>query len=131
MSPALKPLWKVIALTAVAAILPAQGHCSDVTQATQLGSADLQNTQPVAGTDYVDVENAGTAFNVLANDSDADQDKLTIVAATAQHGAVAFTADGLVAYAADPTRPRADEIKYVLTDGRGGRTMGKVIVTAP
>jgi hypothetical protein len=85
---------------------------------------------PVAVTDYVDLKSAALAFNVLANDTDADEDSLTVIGASAQYGAVAFTPDGLVAYAANPSQPRADEIIYVLSDGRGGRAQGKVIVTA-
>lgn len=121
---------KAIALAALAVHLPAQGHCSDVVEPSQLGGATSKNTMPVAVTDYVDLKSAALAFNVLTNDTDADQDALTVIAASAQYGAVAFTPDGLVAYAANPSQPRADEIIYVLSDGRGGRAQGKVIVTA-
>lgn len=125
---------KAIALAALAVHLSAQGHCSDVVETSQLGSADRsvtsKNSVPLAVTDYVDLKSAALAFNVLANDTDADEDALTVIAASAQYGAVAFTPDGLVAYAANPSQQRADEIIYVLSDGRGGRAQGKVIVTA-
>jgi Bacterial Ig domain len=125
---------KAMALAALAVHLPAKGHCSDVVETSQLGSADRsatsKNSMPVAVTDYIDLKSAALAFNVLANDTDADEDALTVIAASAQYGAVAFTPDGLVAYAANPSQQRADEIIYVLSDGRGGRAQGKVIVTA-
>jgi hypothetical protein len=88
------------------------------------------NAPPVAVTDYVDLTDASTAFNVLANDQDANNDTLTVTEAYAQHGAVAFTADGLVAYVANHKNPRSDEIIYVLADSRGGVAKGKVIVVA-
>ena len=125
---------KAMALAALAVHLPAKGHCSDVVETSQPGSADRsatsKNSLPVAVTDYIDLKSAALAFNVLANDTDADEDALTVIAASAQYGAVAFTPDGLVAYAANPSQQRADEIIYVLSDGRGGRAQGKVIVTA-
>lgn len=120
-----------MSLAALVVTLPTPGQCSDHAQSPPNGSAIVQNAQPIAVTDYVPLKNAAMAFNVLSNDTDADHDTLIVVEATARHGAVAFTADGLVAYAADPAQLRADEINYVLSDGRGGRTMGKVIVTAP
>lgn len=125
---------KTIALAALTVHLSAQGHCSDAGETFQIGSSDRSatsnNSMPVAVTDYIDLKSAALAFNVLANDTDADGDALTVIAASAQYGAVAFTPDGLVAYAANPSQPRADEIIYVLSDGRGGRAQGKVIVTA-
>jgi hypothetical protein len=123
---------KAMALAVLTASLPAHGHSTNTLAASQTfhtdAPSDKMNAQPVAVTDYVDFNEAAQAFNIVANDSDADQDTLTIVEASAQFGAVAFTADGLVAYAANSAQPRADEIHYVLTDGRGGRASGKVIV---
>ena len=88
------------------------------------------NTPPVARVEYVDISSASKAFNVLANDHDADNDALTVIEASAKHGAVAFTEDGLVAYAANPTERLSDEIIYVVADNKGGMAKGKVIVAA-
>lgn len=88
-----------------------------------------KNNNPTATTDYVDFSQAGRAFNVLANDSDVDDNPLTIVEATAKFGAVAFTSDGLVAYAANPGQRRADEIIYVASDGQGGFVQGRVVIS--
>lgn len=126
---------KAMTLMVAAAALPAYGYSSDFVQASppshNVGRTTIENAQPIAVTDYVNLKDAAKAFNVLANDSDPNQDTLTLIEASAQHGAVAFTADGLLAYATDPARPRTDEIKYVLSDGRGGRATGKVIVSIP
>lgn len=125
-------LAKAIALAAFAASLPAHANNPDI---SQIQSRDRQeyiahrtNALPVAVTDFVLLKNAAQAINVLANDTDADHDSLMVIEASAKHGAVAFTADGLVAYAADPAHPLPDEISYVLSDGRGGSATGKVII---
>ena len=125
---------KAMALATFATSLPAYGQVPHVAQTSPSGSAkDLSvtlNTPPVARVDYVDLSSASKAFNVLANDHDADNDALMVIGASAKHGAVAFTADGLVAYAASPTERRSDEIIYVLADNKGGKAQGKVIVAA-
>ncbi|MFN3621092.1 Ig-like domain-containing protein [Sphingorhabdus sp.] len=123
---------QAMALAVLTICLPAQGYSSNINGVSAQGHNDAarddRNSHPVAVTDYVALKNATQAFNILANDTDADKDTLILVEATAQYGAVAFTSDGLVAYAPNSTQPRADEINYVLSDGRGGRANGKVIV---
>ena len=123
-----------MALATFVTSLPAYGQVPNVAQTSPSGSAmdssGTVNTPPVAGVDYVDLSTAAKAFNVLANDHDADNDALTVIEASAKHGAVAFTADGLVAYAANPAEHRSDEIIYVLADNKGGMAKGKVIVVA-
>ncbi len=123
-----------MALAASLTTVPAHSHVPDVAQISQkLGvqsSSDKPNSPPVASVDHVDLVNASTAFNVLGNDYDANDDALTITAAYAKYGAVAFTPDGLVAYAAHETEPRSDEIVYILSDAKGAVTTGKVIISA-
>ena len=125
---------KAIALATFVISFPAASQVPGVVQTAPSSpakdSSGTVNTPPVAGVDYVDLSNASKAFNVLANDHDADNDALTVIQASAKHGAVAFTADGLVAYAANPTERRSDEIIYVLVDSRGGIGKGQVIVNA-
>lgn len=84
------------------------------------------NELPVAAPDVVDLQKSANAFNVLANDSDADGDRLTMVGAIANLGAVAFTPEGLLAYAQNPGSDRPDRITYTVSDGRGGFAEGKV-----
>ena len=124
---------KAMALAVLATSLPAQGHKQDVSQSKPgMGPESLQyngNAPPVAVTDHINLKHAAYGINVLANDADENQDALTVIEATAQFGAVAFTTDGLVAYAADPAQARADTITYVVSDGRGGQAQGSVIVS--
>lgn len=84
------------------------------------------NELPTAAPDLVGLRQSANAFNVLANDSDADGDRLTMVGAIANFGAVAFTPEGLLAYAQNPGPARADKITYIVSDGRGGFAEGKV-----
>ena len=120
-------------LAVLATSLPAHGHGPDAVVATQEQSgkshSDSQNIPPVAVTDYVDMATAKQGFNMLANDTDANRDTLRIIDASAKYGAIAYTADGLVAYAASAAQPLADEIDYTLSDGRGGSAKGKVLIS--
>ena len=86
------------------------------------------NHSPVANADLVSLENSSTAFNVLANDTDEDADRLMIVKASANFGAVAFTTDGLLGYAQNPGPARTDKITYIVSDGSGGSAVGTVKV---
>lgn len=86
------------------------------------------NRSPLANDDIVALDKSSTAFNVLANDTDADGDRLIIIEASAKFGAVAFTTDGLVSYAQTPGPARADKITYVVSDSSGGSSVGTVQV---
>ena len=86
------------------------------------------NHSPVANADVVTLEKSSTAFNVLANDTDADGDRLIIIEASAKFGAVAFTTDGLLGYAQNAGQARADRITYIVNDGSGGSAVGTVEV---
>lgn len=88
-----------------------------------------QNDSPTAESDFVELEKSAKAFNALANDSDRNGDRLFLVDAEAKFGAVAFTADGLVAYAQNPGRPHADKIIYTVSDGRGGLDKGVIVIS--
>lgn len=93
-------------------------------------SSFAANHSPVANADLVALEKSSIAFNVLANDADADGDRLIIVEASAKFGAVAFTADGLLGYAQNPGPAHADKITYIVSDGSGGSAVGTVEVVA-
>lgn len=88
----------------------------------------MKNELPIAITDQVNLTKSSSAFNVLANESDADGDRLTMVAAITDYGAVAFTPEGLLAYAQNPGPARPDNIIYTVSDGRGGFAQGLVKV---
>ena len=94
-------------------------------------NAPVQNDKPVATTDRVDLKSSSIAINTLANDVDANGDRLILVDASARFGAVVFTTDGLLAYAQNPGPARADTITYVVSDDRGGFDQGTVEILAP
>lgn len=104
-------------------IVTTNAPTSSITQ-----SAFVANHGPVANADFVALEKSSTAFNVLANDTDADGDRLIIVEASAKFGAVAFTTDGLLGYAQNPGPARPDRITYIVSDGSGGSAVGIVEV---
>lgn len=100
------------------------------TNCTMSQSSLAANHRPLANADFVALAKSSTAFNVLANDTDSDGDKLIMVDASAKFGAVAFTTDGLLAYAQNPGRARPDTITYIVSDGSGGSAVGIVKVLA-
>ncbi len=122
---------KAITLAAVMANGPAFGRNPASLSGVQVieHKSGYNNIPPVAVTDYVKWARASQAVNVLVNDSDANRDILTVIDASAEFGAVAFTSNGLVAYAANDAQAKAYVIHYVLTDGLGSVAQGKVIVS--
>lgn len=90
------------------------------------GSSVKKNNRPIAKPDLRLLEKSSIAFNALANDVDPDGDRLIMVEALANYGAVAFTPEGLLAYAQETGQLRADRITYRVSDGRGGFGTGTV-----
>jgi hypothetical protein len=91
------------------------------------------NDNPVANPDAATIleDNAGTAIDVLANDSIVPDVKetLTVTAVTqGLHGKVTFTATG-VSYTPELNYNGPDGFTYTITDGNGGSATGKVSVT--
>ena len=98
---------------------------------TPLG--DPGNTAPVANPETYssteDVARVVAAPGVLANDSDADGDALTITgfsASSAQGGTVAVNANGSFTYTPKPNFNGADSFSYTVSDGRGGFATSQV-----
>jgi hypothetical protein len=89
------------------------------------------NNPPVAvGDSATTPSGTPVTLNVLANDSDPDNDPLTVSGATAPaHGAAAVNADNTITYtpAAGYTGP--DSFTYTIGDGRGGTASGAVSIT--
>ena len=90
----------------------------------------LPDTAPVANPDT-----AATAFNtpvtiaVLANDTDADSDPLTIAAAgSGAHGSVQINSDGTLTYTPDTGYIGVDSFGYTIDDGRGGTSSSTVTI---
>ena len=88
------------------------------------------NDPPVATGDTATVaEGATVVVNVLANDSDPEQDTLTITAVTqGTDGAVAISGDS-VTYTQDGSETISDSFTYTITDGNGGSDTATVTIT--
>ena len=86
---------------------------------------------PVARDDAATVAEDGTVrIDLLANDSDAESDPLTVQAlGTAAHGTVALNADGSVQYTPDANFNGADSFSYRAADASGQSNLATVRVT--
>jgi hypothetical protein len=103
-------------------------HCDDVAIAvTEANSAPVA-TDDEAMTD----EGAPVIVDVLANDSDADGDSLTIDSfdeTSAEGGTVTDNGDGKLTYAPPAGFVGTDSFGYAIADGRGGTDTATVKVT--
>jgi len=88
------------------------------------------NTPPVATDDATATdEDAAVAIDVLANDSDADGDALSVLSVTQPaHGAVVNNGDN-VTYTPDANFNGTDGFTCTITDGNGGEDTATVTVT--
>ena len=90
------------------------------------------NRPPVARDDYaVAGYNQPVDVDVLANDSDPDGDRLTVVSFTQpQFGAVSRGPGGTLTYRAPPNYIGYESFTYEVGDGRGGNARATVVVYA-
>jgi outer membrane protein OmpA-like peptidoglycan-associated protein len=101
------------------------------TSTTTLGPRVYLNGAPLAADDAVTVEfeAAASVVDVLANDSDPDNDTLTITAvSTPMHGSAEIGAGG-VSYTPAAGYSGSDSFTYTISDGRGGTATASVNVT--
>jgi len=94
------------------------------------------NTGPVAGDDAASVEaGQSVVIDVLANDTDADGDALTVtgISVGPSHGTVTVNQDGTLSYVAADGYAGDDVFTYQISDGNGGVSEATVTVsvTAP
>ncbi len=75
------------------------------------------NAPDAIGETATTTEDTSVNIDLLANDSDADGDGLTIKSAVAEFGSVVIEPNGTVTYAADTNYSGSDIIRYVVTDG--------------
>jgi hypothetical protein len=96
-----------------------------------VGVTAAGNTAPVCSDDTASTEeDAAVVIDVLANDTDADSDPLTVAAFDgASHGTVSSTAGGALVYLPDADFNGSDSFTYLVGDGRGGTALGVVSVT--
>ncbi|NTS75633.1 tandem-95 repeat protein [Catenovulum sp. SM1970] len=74
-------------------------------------------------------EDVSIDIDVLANDTDIDEDVLTISSAQAVNGSVVINDDNTITYTPNENYNGEDQITYVVSDGNGGEVEGSVSVT--
>ena len=94
-------------------------------------SVVLVNQPPVAVDDTASApEDATTAINVAANDTDADGGPLTVVSVTApSHGTATIAVDNTVSYTPAANYNGPDSFTYTIADSIGATDVGAVSVT--
>ena len=112
-------------------VIDGQGGSVTGTVSVTVTAEPIINNKPVAGADTATVQEGGSVdIDVLANDSDADGDTLTLSAKTdGQHGTVTLKGDQSVTYTPDNGFTGTDSFTYTVIDGQGGSVTGTVSVT--
>ncbi len=89
------------------------------------------NNNPDARDDCVSTEyNSAVVINVLANDTDKDCDKLTVVSASDPlDGSVSVNSDGTITFTPDAGFSGTTSFTYKISDGHGGYDTATVTVT--
>ncbi|RVU35742.1 tandem-95 repeat protein [Rheinheimera riviphila] len=87
------------------------------------------NRLPVAVADQASTrENTAVVVNVLANDTDADGDSLTITQAVSGFGTVTILADQKLSYLPNTDFTGVDTVIYSVTDGKGGTASSELVI---
>ena len=90
----------------------------------------ISNVAPDANDDiFITNEDVPITMNVLVNDTDPDNDPLTIVAATATNGTVTINPDGTLTFEPNRDFNGIAVITYRITDGNGGFSTAVAQVT--
>ncbi|WP_233081720.1 Ig-like domain-containing protein [Rheinheimera soli] len=88
------------------------------------------NSLPVAVADQASTRvDTTVVVNVLANDSDPDEDNLTVSQAVGSFGTVTILADQQLSYTPDLDFIGTDTVIYNITDGRGGTASSELVVS--
>ncbi|HEX3148672.1 MAG TPA: Ig-like domain-containing protein [Gemmataceae bacterium] len=100
------------------------------TTATVAITVNAVNDPPTAFNDSATTnEDTAVSVAVLTNDTDVENDPLTVVSVTqGAHGAVTFTASG-VTYTPAANFNGSDSFTYTISDGNGGSATGTVATT--
>jgi len=95
------------------------------------GPGAAGNRAPVAAPDAAETpEDTAVVVDVLANDTDPDDDLLVVTAlGTPAHGAATLNVDGTVTYTPDANYNGPDAFTYTISDGQGGNSTATVSVT--
>ena len=87
------------------------------------------NDPPVAVDDNVTTnEDSPVTIGVLGNDTDADGDPLTVIAATSPDGTVIINPDGTITFTPNPNFNGPATITYTISDGHGGTSTATVSI---
>lgn len=88
------------------------------------------NQMPVALDDTISMKwNTNITIDVLANDTDADGDMLTVANASASFGDVQINPDNTLYYTPNTGYVGVDTLSYAITDGNGGTAGASVVIT--
>ncbi len=103
---------------------------SETTTSTTKGNRRFVNRAPAAVNDAYRVAlSSTTTFDVIANDTDADSDALTITSVTAPSGGTATISGNKIVYIANATSLANDLFSYVVRDKDGLTATATVTVT--
>jgi len=108
-----------------------QGSANSVQTASVDISVSAVNDAPVAADDVVDYvanNSTGIVIDVLTNDTDAENDELSVFSATAESGTVTINADGTLNYVPSSGFIGTDNIVYQVNDSSGASDIGNVAV---
>ncbi len=88
------------------------------------------NDAPVAvDDDATTAEDTAVKISVLANDSDIDEDVISVISATIPvHGIAVVNADGTITYTPNANWNGSDTFEYTISDGKGGTDTAMVTV---
>ncbi|MDJ0822060.1 MAG: Hint domain-containing protein [Paracoccaceae bacterium] len=88
------------------------------------------NLPPTANDDTATTpEDTAVVIDVLANDTDPENDPLTVTGATALNGTVSINTDNTLLYTPNPDYSGPDTITYTIEDTAGNPATGEVAVT--
>ncbi|TML92889.1 MAG: tandem-95 repeat protein, partial [Actinobacteria bacterium] len=106
------------------------GQLDSIAAATVSVSVGQSNRAPVAGNDSASTQPATpVTVSVLANDSDPDNDPLTVTGASSPaHGTAAVNANNTVTYTPTSGYSGPDSFNYTISDGRGGTASATVTI---
>lgn len=101
--------------------------CAEATAVVTIVVNTPPTPQPDAGACLC---TGATTIDLKANDTDADNDALTVTAVTQPaHGTATLNANGTVSYAPTNGYTGSDSFTYTVSDGRGGTAVGVVTIT--
>jgi hypothetical protein len=90
----------------------------------------IENQTPVAQNDSASTDDTTVIIIApLANDSDGNDDTLTLISADAQQGSVTLGTDNTLTYTPKTGFDGEDIITYTIDDGKGGQATGQITVT--